>query len=319
MTSYISSDTLGAEIERLRPRGLAEILDQAFRLYRRHFLTLLTVMVVSYVPVQVLFLVADTALLGDYGSTLIIFLQDFLSYFSLAALAVAVMGYYKGEPGGFSRTYQEVLKRFGPISGLIGMQGLFWLTLFVPAILSSLVAVLGGTGVATDTATGIGVIILGLLIVPYLYVYVRFQVAAPALIIERLSPVQALERSWHLLRFSWWRTFRLIVLLNLLAIAVMIGPLVVVIGILQVVIQADLATEVLITNVVGTLVWTLVAPIQMLATILYYIDLRVRNEGFDLESAIYGMYPNQRVVETSMAVEEHVKTPKVTPHLGNVE
>ncbi len=106
----ISSDPTETEIARLRQRGLAEILDQAFRLYRRHFITLLAIMVVSYVPVQILFLVVDTRLLGDYGSALIVYLQDFLTYFSLAALAVAVMGYYRGEPVGFRRTYREVLK-----------------------------------------------------------------------------------------------------------------------------------------------------------------------------------------------------------------
>lgn len=319
MASYLSSDLTEAEIARLRQRGLGEILDQAFRLYRRHFLTLLAITAVSYAPVQVLFLVVDTTLLGDYGSTLLIFLQDFLTYFSLAALAVAVLGYYTGQPVGFSRTYREVLKHIRSLLGLIGMQVLFWLTVFVPAILSSLIAMLGGTGVAIGTATTIGLVIMVLLIVPYLYIYVRFQVAAPALIIERLGPVQALERSWQLVRFSWWRTFRLIILLNLLAIAVMIGPLLVVIGILEVVIQSDAATEVLISNVATTLVLMLVTPIQMLATILYYIDLRVRKESFDLETAIGGRYANQGVSETNVAAQGEVKAPQVIPPLANLE
>jgi len=303
----------------LRSRGLAEILDHAFRLYRRHFITLLAITAVSYVPVQVLFLVVDTTLLGDYGSFLTIYLQDFLTYFSLAALAVAVMGYYTGEPVGFSRSYREVLKHIKPLLGLLGMQVLFWLTLFVPAILSSLITVLGGTGAAVDTATTIGLVIMGLLIVPYLYVYVRFQVAAPALIIERLGPVQALKRSWQLVRFSWWRTFGLIMLLNLLAIAVMIGPLLVLFGSLEVVIQGDAATEILVTNVATTLVFMLVTPIQMLATILYYIDLRVRKESFDLEIAIAGRFANQGAVETAVAAQGQAETPRVIPPLGNLE
>src|SRR5687768_3766343 len=115
MPSYLSSDPAGVEIIRLRQRGLGEILDQAFRLYRGHFITLLSIMVVSFIPMQVLFLVVDASLLGEYGSLIIVFLQDFLTYFSLAALAVAVMGNFIGKPVGFSGTYRVVLKHMKPL------------------------------------------------------------------------------------------------------------------------------------------------------------------------------------------------------------
>ncbi len=39
------------------------------------------------------------------------------------------------------------------------------------------------------------------------YAAVRFSLAGPALIFEKHSPVQALMRSWGLVRGNWWRTF----------------------------------------------------------------------------------------------------------------
>lgn len=39
------------------------------------------------------------------------------------------------------------------------------------------------------------------------YAAVRFSLAGPALIFERHSPLQALMRSWWLVRGHWWRTF----------------------------------------------------------------------------------------------------------------
>ena len=52
-------------ISRLRPRSVTEILDQAFRLYRKHFLTFLAIMAVTYVPVQLLVQAASLFVLGS--------------------------------------------------------------------------------------------------------------------------------------------------------------------------------------------------------------------------------------------------------------
>ena len=53
-------------IARLRPRSVGEILDQAFRLYRRHFLTFLAITAVVFVPVN---LAVQTASVSLQGST----------------------------------------------------------------------------------------------------------------------------------------------------------------------------------------------------------------------------------------------------------
>src|SRR5438046_10707460 len=51
-------------ISRLRPRSVGEILDQAFRLYRRHFLTFIAIIAVVHVPLQLAMQLATAFLVG---------------------------------------------------------------------------------------------------------------------------------------------------------------------------------------------------------------------------------------------------------------
>src|SRR5918911_3069838 len=55
-------------ISRLRPRDMMGILDQAFRLYRRHFLTFLAIIAIVHVPIQLLIQALTISLFGSiYG------------------------------------------------------------------------------------------------------------------------------------------------------------------------------------------------------------------------------------------------------------
>src|SRR5215218_4750133 len=57
-------------ISRLRPRTVVEVLDHAFRLYRRHFLTFLAIIAVVHVPLQLLMQGANIWLLAGYTEVL---------------------------------------------------------------------------------------------------------------------------------------------------------------------------------------------------------------------------------------------------------
>ena len=52
-------------ISRLRPRDVGGIIDQAFRLYRKHFWTFLAIIAVVHVPTQLLVQAANIAFLGS--------------------------------------------------------------------------------------------------------------------------------------------------------------------------------------------------------------------------------------------------------------
>jgi len=64
-TRQVSVDPI---ISRLRPRTVAEILDQAFRLYRKHFLTFVAIIAVVHVPLQLATQVISALLIGNLTS-----------------------------------------------------------------------------------------------------------------------------------------------------------------------------------------------------------------------------------------------------------
>src|SRR5689334_9936669 len=56
-------------ISRLRPRDMAGILDQAFRLYRANFLTFLAIVAVVFVPVEIITQALTISLQGSSRGT----------------------------------------------------------------------------------------------------------------------------------------------------------------------------------------------------------------------------------------------------------
>src|SRR4028118_2219303 len=52
-------------ISRLRPRSVPEIIDQAFRLYRRYFLTFLAITAVVFVPANMVVQLLNIAIQGN--------------------------------------------------------------------------------------------------------------------------------------------------------------------------------------------------------------------------------------------------------------
>jgi hypothetical protein len=91
---------------------------------------------------------------------------------------------------------------------------------------------------------------------------------------------KALGRSFRLVRNYWWRTFALVLLGTLLAsivAAALVGALT------AVTFTAENDVAVTVANVLATIVAGLVTtPFIAAVTIVLYIDLRVRKEGFDL-------------------------------------
>jgi len=119
-------------------------------------------------------------------------------------------------------------------------------------------------------------------IVPGVWLYVAWSVAVPALLIENVRGIEALRRSFNLVRRRWWPTAGILILANLLATAITAG-----IGLLALPLLVagrdnelvyDLANGVF-TGIAGVLTIPFVAAVVA----VIYFDLRVRKEGFDLQ------------------------------------
>ncbi len=177
------------------------------------------------------------------------------------------------------------------------------------SLLTGLLTVLGmvvlvGPGLALLAVSGPAAAIALALGVPAAFVlaallYVRLAFAAPALLLEDLSVVAALRRSWRLVSGSWWRVLGVLVLTGI--IASIVGALLQTpFSILGTVIAAavsggsagttaQVTPALVITSAVGNLgtivASTITAPFSAAVTALLYIDLRMRREGLDVALA----------------------------------
>jgi len=256
---------------RLRPLGLGEILDDIFRVYRRHFGLLCGIAAALAVPTFVLQLASRSAdqygflitILGNLGRpsalagmtppeppnlalVLLLYLVVIVSVpFTMGAVTWAAIALLLGQPVSVRSALLAVVRRYWALLGLAS------LTILCPPV-------------------GI-------------WLLVRWAVAAPALLAEGIGPVRALDRSWTLTRNSWWRIAGILFVTYLLASAVQgaLGvfafPLAVLVPFVPAVVRG--AIVLLIT----TAAQVLVLPVLYLGVVLLYFDLRVRREAFDLD------------------------------------
>ncbi|MEP6776126.1 MAG: glycerophosphoryl diester phosphodiesterase membrane domain-containing protein [Chloroflexota bacterium] len=326
MTANASLDPI---ISRLRPRSIGELLDQSFRLYRKHFLTFIAILAVVQVPMQLLVQFFTSLLIGNVSgnsftsfssrssslqsssstlTTLLVLygviialsiVSGLLQQLSQGALTAAVANSYLDKPLSFGDSYRQMFARVGALLGVIALQFLVYLAFIVPFIVLFLIgAGLGAFGSGDAGGGGFAVICLAFLLfivalAGVIYVSVRWTAATPVVIVEKLGPVAALRRSWALIQNSWWRTVGLTLLLSLLGAAIAQGPAFLV-GIFTALLTRNLVLQQVISGGITTLVGLVYLPIQLIAITLYYFDLRVRKEGYDLETAMaqrYAPYP----------------------------
>jgi hypothetical protein len=131
-------------------------------------------------------------------------------------------------------------------------------------------------------AVGVGFI---LLIIPGIYLACRLLVAVPAALIEKRGAVESLERSFGLTRDNAGRAFVILLLSVVLAYAAQLlftFPF----GVGIALSRGDfsmLRTWTAMTQIGATLGSILTGPILLIATSVFYYDLRVRKEAFDLQ------------------------------------
>jgi len=158
-------------------------------------------------------------------------------------------------------------------------------------------ALVGTAAIGSDSA-GLGFVAICFscfLIIPALmfvvYVFVRLSAVVPAIVIENLGPIEAMRRSWRLVHNYWWRTFALLVVLWVMSLVIALGPAAVVTAIVGLATQSfDQIMINAVSGVVTVITAAFFVPLDLTARTLYYFDLRVRKEGFDIESAMAQRY-----------------------------
>ncbi|MGE0439450.1 MAG: YciC family protein [Gemmatimonadales bacterium] len=242
----------------LRPLAIGEVLDVAFSLYRKHFVALATVAMISQAAAILLsvFVEASGGLLEHpalWGASLVVGM--ICTAVGMGASTKIVADAYLGREVQAAAAIGWVVPHLGKI--------------IVLSMVSTLIV-------------GIGFL---LLVIPGIVIGTGVAVSACALVVEGLSPIDSLNRSWNLTKGHRWKVFGTLLVALLLVymvsfVAVFIGG---VAGLVLGLGSSSVTTGVLVIAAVSAVLSVLVYPfIYSAVTVLYY-DLRVRKEGFDLE------------------------------------
>jgi len=267
----------------LRPLSIGELLDRTFSLYRRNFLLFagiaaiphLLVLAVKLAQVAVMPVVGKVAtqppaaeLQAAIGTLapgnpiafaafallgVVIYLVAIL--FSQGGTVFAVSELYLGRATSIGQSLSRAKSELGTLFGVLFLNGL--------------VMILG----------------LLLLIIPGFYMMCRLCVAVPAALLENLGPRDSLERSFALTKDNAGRAF-LIYLLYFVILYAAVILFAIPFGVGVGVSQNDpvmLRTWTALSEVGTFAAEVLITPILTIGMAIFYFDLRVRKEAFDLQ------------------------------------
>ena len=99
-------------------------------------------------------------------------------------------------------------------------------------------------------------------------------------VLEALSAPAGLSRSWAMTKRSFWRTLGFYLLLGI--VTGIIGGLVA-LAFVAPFFGTSTDTQLAVSTAANALTSVFVAPVSIIGFVLYYYDLRIRHEAFDLE------------------------------------
>ena len=259
----------------LRPLSVGEMLDAGFRLFNARFVTLVLCVLVPVAPLLIVSTLlqasvnpaafdVDSTETVSGGTALAGTLIGWTLQYAAAALAIAacfraISAAYLGEQAGVGESLRYGLGRLLP--------------LFVAWILFLIIFLIGFVA----------------LFIPCIWLGTKFSMTFPAVMFERKGPFRALGRSWSLTRGNFWRTLGTLLVAVLiwfvlqLVVGIFVGA---VLGASNSISELTVAIVVTLLNLI---VLALTYPLWAAVTTVIYYDLRVRNEGFDLQLLAQGM------------------------------
>lgn len=292
----------------LRPLGLGEILDGAVSTMRKHWRVVLPITLVVAVLVQLVSVLMQKYALDEFTVTqsttatldeqldalgsmvgVIAAEQFVLLIGTIVATAMLTMIFSRavlGHGSSVGAAWREARPQLARLFGLTLLLGLGASLLFAVLVLPGALA--GQAGLAVLG----GFVALGLI----LWLWIKFSLASPALMLEKATVRKAFARSSKLVKGSWWRIFGITVLTAVITFfvsGVIVFPLTLVGGLLfgggfegMVDGSGTASWGYLITTAIGGIIALAVTmPIQAGVTVLLYVDQRIRREALDLELA----------------------------------
>ncbi len=258
---------------RLRPLEIGDLLDETFRMYRRHFLLFAGISALLAIPsaassgfnVFAVFgtLFQPTAQFNDttyiesqLAQIVALIINLALLPFGLGAVTYAACESALGRRVTAGAVFRAVLRRYFPLLG-------FFLLIVVMAIVFCLIPL-------------------------WIWIWVNWIAVVPMMFVENIGLGAAMSRSWRLVAGRWWRTFLIVFLLAVLTYVVRTA--LVAFAVVPVAVASLFLSSYILLGIAGAInviVDALVNPVLQIAVVLIYFDLRVRREGLDLFQMAY--------------------------------
>lgn len=274
-----------SSIPLIRPMTLGEQLDQAFRLYRRNFLSSLGIAALIYIPFSpitaLLSYASTTAIANRVAPAGFLPIQYWLSVIGLmivslsqfivvcTVLSRSIASNYAGQPIGVLDSFRQLGKAWPRLPGILAA----YFLLVIAIIIWTLIPCVGWL-------TGVGAIIyLGLAFLPLL---------APIIALEQKDALASFRRTWELARHRFWWLLGFSLLLSLLSWFIINGPVAIVSTVLNMFLEVQITSgeqavwTVIIQSLIQVIGSILYLPLQAGAMTVVYFDIRVRFEGLDL-------------------------------------
>jgi hypothetical protein len=239
-------------IELERPRDAGALLRDSLVVYLRHFWTFLALGALVVVPSELIVSgIGLDELTARYDSSPTFAeaaIPAVVSYLVVAPLITAICVYALRSvaAGGSPGAREAVVKGFEQFSPI-----------FFAVLLAALGILLGAAA----------------LIVPGVYLFVRWYFVPQSVVLEGAHGTAALRGSGRLVEGFWWRTFGLIILVNVVAlvVAVVLGA-----PFTAAADRADRAVWALVGEVIAS---SVVQPFGALFSTMLYFDLRARTRA----------------------------------------
>jgi hypothetical protein len=269
----------------LRPLGVGETLDAGFRLLRHRFGALVLCALPFLVPFTIIGALvqgsidenafdldapttsanAGTTAAGQLVGGLI---QGIATVFVIGACLRIVSAAYLGERVGAGEALGFTFRRAIALFATYLLVGVILGVAFVLVVLEPLT---------------FPVLFLDL------WIAIRLCVVFPALVFERIGPTAAVGRSWRLTKGHWWRLFGTLIVAGLITLVLQLVLGGVAGGVLATSDNVSELTVAIVITLVNLIVLALTYPLLAAIVCAMYFDLRVRNEGFDLQLLAQGM------------------------------
>ncbi|MCF3104524.1 glycerophosphoryl diester phosphodiesterase membrane domain-containing protein [Streptomyces roseoverticillatus] len=300
----------------LRPLQAGEIVEGAVRTMRIHWRAVLGISLTVAVGTQAVATVVDRLwdrgtpeldplggatpetpqeLVGAIGNGLggigVAWLLSLVGSITAAALlTVIVSRAVLGRPVTAREAWWSARPQLGRMAGLMVLVPMLLIGVFAVGIVWGLLVAAAGAEQAGMSLTALGGLAA---MVVATWLWIRYSLAAPALMLEKQGVAAAMQRSAKLVRGSWWRVFgiQLISILITALVGLMAQAVVLVFDVFihggggQSVADATDWASLIEIGIAAVVSSALTLPVSAGMTALLYMDQRIRRESLDVELA----------------------------------